>query len=89
MRFFALEKITMKVLGEIVTINAGEVLNLSEDQAARLAGKISSAPPKPPKRQISCRASKITKILMSTRPDLCLTSQGDYCGDCELRAHPN
>jgi hypothetical protein len=37
------------------------------------------------KRQVSCRAFAITKVLMATKPGHCLDRQGDHCGDCVLR----
>ena len=47
-------------------------------------------PPTPPstrpkKRQVSCRAFKITKIHAVTRAELCLDCQGPHCSQCELR----
>lgn len=37
------------------------------------------------KRQISCRAFEVTRILMATKPGHCLDRQGDHCGNCVLR----
>jgi hypothetical protein len=37
------------------------------------------------KRQISCRAFLITRILMATKSEHCLDRQGDHCSDCVLR----
>lgn len=40
---------------------------------------------KPKKRQVTCRAFKITRIHAVTRAELCLDRQGPHCGKCELR----
>ena len=43
---------------------------------------------KPKKRQVSCRAFKVTRIHAVTRAELCLNRQGPHCGGCELHQKP-
>jgi len=74
------------LLGELESRVAASVQEGNKDGQGLDDGMIplpATAPAR--KRQISCRAFAITKILMATKPGHCLDRQGDHCGDCELR----